>query len=57
MIDEVELEERDRWRRIRSAEDAFVLWPHSDSPHEYSIERRAFLAGWSQALLEKGGND
>lgn len=46
-----ELVERERARahpvvEIKSAEDAFNDWGHSHRPNEYSIERKAFMAGW-----------
>jgi hypothetical protein len=38
---------------IKSAEDAFADWGHSHRPDEYSIERRAFMAGWVAAVRNK----
>ncbi len=37
-------------REIKSVEDAFADWDHSHRPDEYSLEQRAFKAGWVAAI-------
>lgn len=32
--------------RVKSVEDAFADWDHSHRPEQYSVELRAFKAGW-----------
>lgn len=43
------------WRKnqigqIKSVEDAFADWEHSHRPDQYSVELRAFKAGWVAAI-------
>ena len=36
--------------RLKSVEDAFHDWEHSHRPDTYSVEMRAFKAGWVAAI-------
>ena len=33
--------------KVKSVEDAFHDWDHSHRPEQYSVEMRAFKAGWA----------